>query len=1216
MLTPQAGIQVDRFYPPTDWQYSFPEGYTRLEYLESTGTQYIDTGYYLQSNNLKVKVKFTFDFSTYSSEKDILGSFGSNRFSIGTLSRKVFAYSRTGNTTDTLTSNTFNGIQTLDSEIIYDYDNSTKEIKIDGNTISGTNTIPIASTSNLLLLGPNLDRLFIGKIYYCQIYDNETLIRNFVPVKRNSDNKPGMYDLVNDVFYVNAGTGEFVMGTELYSNNSQIDIRQKNNTNFVEKYKFNENNELIWANPQLNLSGPVGYTKVGNPTITDGIISDTNGSNFLSLPEYPNINNVDKFELQIKYSASSVVGGILFYVNATTGGMRLQTLSSGQIRWYTPNIIFATNKNMTDYNYVKVITKKGIVNVEIYVSIDGIAWEKATLTQMENAQPFVNGKIKICRCSLDSYDLKETYIKVNDEMWFYGKNYTSENYAPVPAGLNYNNTTTPSIGYVNTQTQEFIPAPTDGIKYSQTRDIRVTSPEDNTITLLYGVKSDFSKYALFGLLADTSSGNYDVYIDDVLYATTTKNTQTDIDFSALGSEYVPIGTCTTPEELTLHKIVVKPSTSGETLTAFRCARTSGSSGVQQQGCLWTHFELENMITLTALLSTYQVYANDKCMSITAQNNTIFLNSFNNNITGAVNVEYVPIFDGTKRNSNINYLFLISSQKLKRLIVNNNNTGRNGFSELLRDNLFCEQITGKYSNYTLSQRTYDNNYKLKVLPVNNQVSSSTTITSNRNLSNLYPTKINLSNANDRTQVLLNGSSTYPMYGLRGLKVSNEAPFTGTSPQINVSYTGLDRDALVELFESIPGYMKLDKVGEPTINSDGVASDFAYNRYIATQKAFDCSKDFDIVVKTNTGTILSQNLKVLIRNSYSDSPGQTGFVVAINQNKRVTVYILNESGNYISSGGVGTSILAENTDYYFRLSQKLNEGIYTIAVDSSVDGINWVRELTRTSTLPIRSSGQGIAFGGGSFTQTLQYWGGSIDFKNSYIIINNARYQFQLPDDTTSRVINITAATGNNLTQPSGSNVTIDANGVASGFSSSDYLQSVGTISYDNKIIYRNSFELKTKVVLPNAVDGEQEIIYFPYRGVLNGITFKTTNGRIVWYALSSFARITSTNTFNLGDTIYIKAVIKNEVATLYSSTDDINWTTEGFVTLTADAPNTSGNAQVIRVGVDGNSTVGSIFGGSIDLENTYIKVGQNYIMKSYLTDNDRLIATNKGWTITG
>ena len=223
-------------------------------YLQSSGEQYIDTGYYLQSNNLKVKTKFTFDFSTYSSEKDILGSLGSNRFSIGTLSRKVFAYSRTGNTTNSLTSNTFNGIQTLDSEIIYDYDNSTKEIKIDGNTISGTNTIPIASTSNLLLLGPNLDRLFIGNIYYCKIYDNNSLVRHFVPVPKGLlignfvVPSNGMFDIVEQKFYENQGTGEFEIG------------------GIPSDYMI-EGDKMIWCNPDVYLSKSSGV-----PYFNSGII--------------------------------------------------------------------------------------------------------------------------------------------------------------------------------------------------------------------------------------------------------------------------------------------------------------------------------------------------------------------------------------------------------------------------------------------------------------------------------------------------------------------------------------------------------------------------------------------------------------------------------------------------------------------------------------------------------------------------------------------------------------------------------------------------------------------------------------------------------------------------------------------------------------------------------------------------------------------------------
>ena len=41
------------------------------------------------------------------------------------------------------------------------------------------------------------------------------LVRNFIPAKRNSDNVLGLYDLVNNVFYTNAGSGTFIAGPEV-----------------------------------------------------------------------------------------------------------------------------------------------------------------------------------------------------------------------------------------------------------------------------------------------------------------------------------------------------------------------------------------------------------------------------------------------------------------------------------------------------------------------------------------------------------------------------------------------------------------------------------------------------------------------------------------------------------------------------------------------------------------------------------------------------------------------------------------------------------------------------------------------------------------------------------------------------------------------------------------------------------------------------------------
>ena len=52
-------------------------------------------------------------------------------------------------------------------------------------------------------------------------------------------------------------------------------------------------------------------------------------------------------------------------------------------------------------------------------------------------------------------------------------------------------------------------------------------------------------------------------------------------------------------------------------------------------------------------------------------------------------------------------------------------------------------------------------------------------------------------------IVGGSSTSRIDGLKGLLVSPEAPFDSTSsPQLDVSYTGLDRMALVNLFNSMP------------------------------------------------------------------------------------------------------------------------------------------------------------------------------------------------------------------------------------------------------------------------------------------------------------------------------------------------------------------------------------------------------------------------------
>ena len=56
---------------------------------------------------------------------------------------------------------------------------------------------------------------FGGRLYYLRIYERGTTRINLVPCYRKSDREPGMYDLVNRIFYQNAGTGEFAVGPDV-----------------------------------------------------------------------------------------------------------------------------------------------------------------------------------------------------------------------------------------------------------------------------------------------------------------------------------------------------------------------------------------------------------------------------------------------------------------------------------------------------------------------------------------------------------------------------------------------------------------------------------------------------------------------------------------------------------------------------------------------------------------------------------------------------------------------------------------------------------------------------------------------------------------------------------------------------------------------------------------------------------------------------------------
>lgn len=190
-----------------------PVGYRELEYLESTGTQYIDTGVNLSSNNFKVECDFINTINDYSREQAIFSIWTSTYRYWNVFidySKKIDLYTAGHTYGDTVALNTkYNLSLTRNS--------TTWTLKLGDSTVTKTYSPSSTNITTLKIFtrgdvpSTSYSNTYI-QMFYLKVIVGGTLVRNLVPCERMSDNKPGLYDTVNNVFYTNSGTGEFIKG--------------------------------------------------------------------------------------------------------------------------------------------------------------------------------------------------------------------------------------------------------------------------------------------------------------------------------------------------------------------------------------------------------------------------------------------------------------------------------------------------------------------------------------------------------------------------------------------------------------------------------------------------------------------------------------------------------------------------------------------------------------------------------------------------------------------------------------------------------------------------------------------------------------------------------------------------------------------------------------------------------------------------------------------
>ena len=276
------------FTPIFSFSATLPSGYTELEYIESTGTQVIDTGF-VYNNNTRViwdvQLTATLPLSDYQgfgvgfvqNNTERLG------FSFEASNQKILLFKAKAVT------NPDTRLQTINvdnNRHIIEINSPNNKGYVDGveytfDSSVGTTDNVTNATLPLFCWYSNIDGIkqyshySEAKLYSVKIYDNGTLVRDFVPAKRNSDGVVGLYDTVNNVFYTNSGTGSFFAGPAVNDpvvvapcgSYTELEYIESSGTQIIDTgFVYDNNTRVIWdmqMTTQLPLSANnnsgVGY---------------------------------------------------------------------------------------------------------------------------------------------------------------------------------------------------------------------------------------------------------------------------------------------------------------------------------------------------------------------------------------------------------------------------------------------------------------------------------------------------------------------------------------------------------------------------------------------------------------------------------------------------------------------------------------------------------------------------------------------------------------------------------------------------------------------------------------------------------------------------------------------------------------------------------------------------------------------------------------------
>lgn len=350
-----------------------PEEYQKVEYLESDGGQYFWTDINVQEG------------LTVESVQSFLGAQDNYLFG-GTVdsanNRSCFNGMYNKHVQGAYPNNYYNTNHSLSLSTVYRIKTTHKDgiitVDVDGvSTWTQNRSGTIVETGRKCICfgasngaGDVLAKyLYRGRVYSLTVRKDENRLANFIPCRRKSDGKPGMYDTVSGEFFTNQGTGEFICGPDVGETiEYEFGVLGKNKlSDNIEDYTLvNAPTDIIFSNGSFSGTVNAGQRDVAICKLNNKYPA---GTYTLSFDYVNNIGNTNWRPVLIsKYNDSSWYSALISTNPATE--------SSGHyVKTFTATEDFYIHLTLNCFGSASTTAVNSISNLQLELGSTATAYE-------------------------------------------------------------------------------------------------------------------------------------------------------------------------------------------------------------------------------------------------------------------------------------------------------------------------------------------------------------------------------------------------------------------------------------------------------------------------------------------------------------------------------------------------------------------------------------------------------------------------------------------------------------------------------------------------------------------------------------------------------------------------------------------------------------------------------------------------------------------------